>query len=418
MADPPIFTDRHIYRSHGSRPSRRRRLVALGVVLVAAVLALWGLVSVLSRGETAGSPQTAAKEAPSRAPSAAPSALAAEWSGPPSSGLRLKLRDTIVSASISPKSVVSTGTGYVFAQNMMYRHTMTVYDAKTLKLVKTIQDSVEAAAFRIKGHQGTLRGAPVEAAVTPDGRFMFVSQYSMYGDGFYREGHDEGSPASGYDKSFIYRVGLDDLNIDKVIRVGSVPKYVAVTPDQRYVLVSNWTSYSLSVVSVRRSRQVKEVYLGPYPRGIAVDPDSRYAYVAVMGSSDVARVDLRSFAVSWIRGVGAGPRHLCMSPDGKYLYVTCNAAGTVVKVDLRTRRVTDRVATGVHPRSMALAPDGRSLYVVNYDSNTMSKVRTGDMRVLQVVATNSRPIGVTYDLPTKSVWVCCYTGSIMVFRER
>ncbi len=137
---------------------------------------------------------------------------------------------------------------------------------------------------------------------------------------------------------------------------------------------------------MRRSRQVKEVYLGPYPRGIAVDPDSRYAYVAVMGTSDVARVDLRSFAVSWIRGVGAGPRHLCMSPDGKYLYVTCNAAGTVVKVDLRTRRVTDRVATGVHPRSMALAPDGRSLYVVNYDSNTMSKVRTGDMKVLQVVA--------------------------------
>ena len=421
MADPPIFTERHIYRSRGSRPSRRqrrRRLVALGVVLIAAVLALWGLVNVLNGGETAGSPGTAARAAPSRAPSAAPSALAAEWSGPPSSGLRLKLRDTIVSASISPKSVVSTGTGYVFAQNMMYRHTMTVYDAKTLKLVKTIQDSVDAAAFRIKGHQGTLRGAPVEAAVTPDGRFMFVSQYSMYGDGFYREGHDEGSPASGYDKSYIYRVRLDDLKIDKVIRVGSVPKYVAVTPDQRYVLVSNWTSYSLSVVDPRRSRQVKEVPIGPYPRGIAVEPDSRYAYVAVMGSSDVARVDLRSFAVSWIRGVGAGPRHLCMSPDGKYLYVTCNAAGTVVKVELRTRRVTDRVATGVHPRSMALAPDGRSLYVVNYDSNTMSKVRTGDMKVLQIVATNSRPIGVTYDLPTKSVWVCCYTGSIMVFRER
>ena len=40
------------------------------------------------------------------------------------------------------------------------------------------------------------------------------------------------------------------------------------------------------------------------------------------------------------------------------------------------------------------------------------------MKVLQVVQTNPRPIGVTYDLGTKSVWVCCYTGSIMVFRER
>jgi len=89
-----------------------------------------------------------------------------------------------------------------------------------------------------------------------------------------------------------------------------------------------------------------------------------------------------------------------------------------VKVDLETRTVKDRVATGSQPRSMAIAPDGRSLYVVNYNADTMTKVRTSDMSIVQTVRTNSRPIGITYDVPTKSVWVCCYTGSIMVFRER
>ena len=67
---------------------------------------------------------------------------------------------------------------------------------------------------------------------------------------------------------------------------------------------------------------------------------------------------------------------------------------------------------------MAMAPDGKSLYVVNYDSNTMSKVRTSDMKVIQVVNTNAAPIGITYDAPSKSVWVCCYSGSIMVFDDR
>ena len=66
---------------------------------------------------------------------------------------------------------------------------------------------------------------------------------------------------------------------------------------------------------------------------------------------------------------------------------------------------------------MAMAPDGKSLYVVNYASNTMSKVRTSDMKVIQVVNTNAAPIGITYDAPSKSVWVCCYTGSIMVFKD-
>ena len=77
----------------------------------------------------------------------------------------------------------------------------------------------------------------------------------------------------------------------------------------------------------------------------------------------------------------------------------------------------DKVATGTEPRSMAIAPDGKTLFVVNYDSSTMSMVRTSDMKVIQVVNTNQLPIGITYDLPTKSVWVCCYTGSIMVFRQ-
>ena len=344
------------------------------------------------------------------------SSCAAAWTGPPSDKLTLHLRKVIVSASISPKSVVSTGTGLVFAQNMMYKHTITVYDTRTFKLVKTIPDRVVLADFGYKGKTSSVQGAPVEAAETPDHRFMYVSQYSMYGPGFYHEGHDVGGPSSGFDKSFVYRVPLDTLKIDKVIKVGSVPKYLTVTPDQKYLLVSNWDSYTLSVVDVKTSKQIKQIYLGPYPRGIAVSPDSKTAYVAVMGSYDIAKVDLTTFHVSWIRGVGSGPRHIVMSPSGKYLYATLNGEGHVAKIDLRADHVVDKVYTGQQPRSMAMATDGKTLYVVNYDSNTMTAVRTKDMKVIQTVSTNALPIGITYDTPTKSVWLCCYTGSIMVFR--
>ena len=210
-----------------------------------------------------------------------------------------------MSSEISPKSVVSSGTGYVFAQNMMYKHTITVYDSKTAKLVKTIQDEITAADFHVKGHGETIRGAPVECAFTPDGRFAYISQYSMYGTGFI-EGHDTCSPGGASD-SYVYRVSLADLKIDKVIKVGEVPKYLAVTPDQKYLLVSNWCSYSLTVIDIHTSKVVKSVYLGPYPRGIAVSPDSKTAYVAVMGTTNIAVVDLTDFSLSWISGVGARP---------------------------------------------------------------------------------------------------------------
>ena len=73
----------------------------------------------------------------------------------------LRLERTITGA-ISPKLVVATGTGLVFAQNMMYRHTMTAYnDAGSL--VKTIPDGVDLAHFGYAGHAGVSRARPGKA---------------------------------------------------------------------------------------------------------------------------------------------------------------------------------------------------------------------------------------------------------------
>ena len=50
-------------------------------------------------------------------------------SGRPSDKARLKLAG-VIGGDISPKSVAASAAGYVTAQNMMYRHTVTVYDAR------------------------------------------------------------------------------------------------------------------------------------------------------------------------------------------------------------------------------------------------------------------------------------------------
>jgi YVTN family beta-propeller protein len=323
-----------------------------------------------------------------------------------------------ISGNISPKSVVASGGGRFVAQNMMYRHSITVYD-RSYRLVKTISDRVDLQALGGPSTGGPVRGGPVEAAFSPDARYAYVSNYSMYGPGYAREGSDSCSPGSAIDRSFVYRVEMRRLVIDRVGQVGQVPKYVAATPDGRLVLVTNWCSYDLSVLSPRTLKELRRIRLGTYPRGIAVDPRSRTAYVAVMGSTRIAVVDLRSFAVRWIEGVGSGPRHLVIDPAGRWLYATLNGEGRVAKVDLRTRRVVARVATGSAPRSMTIAEDGRSLYVVNYQSGTVSKLRTADMRVLQVVRTNRHPIGIAHDLHGRAgyVWVACYTGTIMVFKD-
>ncbi len=310
-----------------------------------------------------------------------------------------------IGGTISPKSVVATGAGLVFAQNMIYSHTITVY-GRDRRLIATIPDAT-----------GGLQGGPVEAAVTPDGRFVYVSNYSMYGPGAGRPGFDACTTGDGIADSTVYRISVASLTVDQVIPVGPVPKFLAVTPDGSQLVVSNWCGDNVSIVDTATGQEMRRVHVGHNPRGLAITADSRTAYVALMGGNRLAVIDLATGAVRITGAVGGGPRHLNLSPDGRWLYITLNADGAVAKLDTATEQVVARVATGNEPRSASLASDGANLFVVNYESASVSKIRTADMTVVQTVGTATHPIGITYDDETKELWVACYVGRIFIFQD-
>jgi YVTN family beta-propeller protein len=300
---------------------------------------------------------------------------------------------------------------------MMYRHSVTIYDAATMELKKTVPDLVSLSDFGYSKYSGTYKGAPVEGAFSPDGKYLYFTNYAMYGKGFNKEGTDTCSPASGYDKSFLSRVNLANGEIDAVYPVGSVPKVVKVTPDNKYILVSNWCSYTVTIISVETQKTVKTIKIGRYPRGISISSDSAFAYVAEMGGNRIHRIDLASFSVDYIP-IGSNPRAIELSPDGSRLYATLNISGKVIAWDLATNQAIKSVTTGKSARSLAISKDGSSLFVVNFRSGTLSKVRTSDMKVIQNIKVCSEPIGVTYDSVNSRTWVACYGGAIKVFANQ
>ncbi len=390
------------------------RRIVLAVLIAATIVGV--SLAVAAQGDSGGDGHDTAVRAggtPSSTTTSTSSSTTTTTLPVPDSAAPLKLLRT-VGTNISPKSVVASGRGLVFAQNMMYKHSITVYD-RNGELVKTIPDTVDLSQYGITDHPGTSRGAPVEVAFSPDGTKAYVSNYSMYGANWGPEGSDECHPSDHYDNSYVYRVDVKSLAIDNVIGVGAVPKYVATTPNGRYVIVTNWCTFDASIIDVATQKEVKRIPLGPYPRGIVVTPDSKTAYIAVMGGTSIARVDLADFSTSWIYGVGQGPRHLVLSPDGATLYATLNGEGKVAKIDAASGAVQAKVSTGQAPRSMTISADGRYLYIVNYESGTMSKVDAATMQTVQTLPTGFHPIGITYDRQTGDVWVANYTGSIMIF---
>jgi YVTN family beta-propeller protein len=330
----------------------------------------------------------------------------------------LSLIDTIANDNLQPKSIVHSGTGLFFAQNMMYRHNISVFDRQS-KLVATIDDKVDLKDFGVEvvGRSSVVRGSPVEAAFSPDAKYAYVSNYAMYGTGWDPSAIDT-CQGKDRDQSFVYRIDTTTFKIDQVVLVGAVPKFLTVSPDNKYVVVSNFCSLDVSVLDVSTNKEIKRIDVGLHPRGIAITNDSSTAYVTVMGGGVIIAINLRDFTTRIITSAGYTPRHLVLSPDNSVLYVSDNKAGQVRAINPKTDTLIKSVATGSEPRTMVMSDDGFSLYVVNYESDTMVKVRTSDMQIIQTVKTGHHPVGITYDAQLRRVWVANYTGSLSVFEDK
>jgi YVTN family beta-propeller protein len=331
---------------------------------------------------------------------------------------RLTLSMKIADDSLQPKSIVHSGTGLFFAQNMMYRHNVTVLD-RLGNIIARVDDRVNLRDFGIDPGErsAVVKGSPVEVAFTSDGRHAYVSNYKMYGDGW-NPTADDICQGRNWDQSFVYRIDTTTFRIDRVIEVGAVPKFLAVTPDDSTLIVSNWCSLDVSIVNLTTMTQIARVDVGLHPRGIAISPNSSVAYVAVMGGAKIVAITLADLSTRVIDSAGPTPRHLVLAPDGDVIYVTNNRAGTVRSIDTASGRLIGSVRSGTQPRSMSISEDGTCLYVVNYEDATLTKIDTETMKVIQAVDTGYRPVGVTYDPATRSVWVANYSGSLWVFDDR
>ena len=330
----------------------------------------------------------------------------------PAASRTLALVDTIADQRLQPKSVVATPTGLLFAQNMMYRHNVMVLNEHG-EIIRIIDDEIDPASFGLQGP--VVRGSPVEAAVAPDARHVYVSNYKLYGAG-YRSDADDNCDAGAWEDSLVFRINTETLAIDGAVTVGAVPKFMAVTPDGTRLLVANWCGFDVSVIDLASFTEVARIPVGRHPRGLAVSSDSTTAYVAVMGAGIIRTIDLASLEVNGeVVDAGPTPRHLVLSDDDRFLFVTNNYGDTVRKLDLAGRESPIIRSVPSRPRTMVASDDGSSLYVVSYDADTLTVLRATDLEILQQLPTGDRPIGVTFEERTRSIWVANYSGSLMRF---
>jgi YVTN family beta-propeller protein len=98
------------------------------------------------------------------------------------------------------------------------------------------------------------------------------------------------------------------------IPVGMQPTSIVVSPDSRFVYVTNWASQTVSVIRAGTKVVKSTITVGGGPTSVAVTPDGKTLYVANEYGSTVSVIDTAHEMVTGTISVGNGPQWLAMSP--------------------------------------------------------------------------------------------------------
>jgi YVTN family beta-propeller protein len=256
--------------------------------------------------------------------------------------------------------------------------------------------------LRVAGRRLQFSGRPVDLALSPDGRSVFVKNMKnllVVDAASWTLSQTLNYPSSGASLHGI-AVSKDGSHV-----------YVTGSANELY----DWRVATNGIVSFHRTISLPA---GSDPCGLALSADDTKAYVCLSIKNALAVVNLADGTVSRQIPVGIAPWNVVLSPDGDTAYVsdwggrfpvggdlTATSAGTAVVVDTRGVAASGVVSfvnlasglesaqapTGLHPSDLALSHDGNSLFVANANSDTVTVIDTRSRTVRETILIRPDP---------------------------
>ncbi|HVB06707.1 MAG TPA: YncE family protein [Acidimicrobiales bacterium] len=191
----------------------------------------------------------------------------------------------------------------------------------------------------------------------------------------------------------------------RTFTVGTFPDAAAVTPDGKTLYVTNYASNTVTPIAVATGTVEKAIPVGAGPAGIAIAPNGKTAYVTDAGSSPigdtVTPINLKTHKALAPITVGGGPQGIVITPDGATAYVA-NAGGivtgqnaplghTVTPIDLKSGKAGAPITVGNAPTALAMTPDGATVYVANTGSGSVTPLTVAGNSAGVPITVNGSP---------------------------
>ncbi len=354
----------------------------------------------------------------------------------PYSNIIFEKKETLISAQ-GTKSVLFNSSGSkLYAMNL---EGMSVYefDQPTRKILRVFK-------FRPTKGMGwdyeqdksipSYEEKPVEACFSNNDKILWVSLHNAGGivpimiDSF--QFYPKKIDTTSKHITVIYPRSSQKDSFDvPLIQTGKTPKIISRTGDSKYLLVSNWHSYNVSVLEVNSDQYpygkvISTIPVASIPRGIIVDDKNYKSYVAIMGGASIIVLNNWVWQKEDELQVASNPRHIVIDTRGR-LFVSYNKLAQIACVNAETGKTLFTASTHKQPRTIALSKNKQFLFVTCYSGNMVDvfKINNDGFKKLYSLECKGKPVGVDIyeDNDKLEAWVCTYTNgtiNILTFKKR
>lgn len=199
-------------------------------------------------------------------------------------------------------------------------------------------------------------------------------------------------------------IDLKTMEAYRHVPVVAGPHEAAVSPDGRRVLVTNYNKQgvgqqqTLSLIALPSGDTIKTIDLGEYraPHDVRWVDDSRVV-VTVEGSRALLLANVESGAIERVFKTDAGVSHmLALSTDRTRLYCSNMRDGSVSAFDFKTGQKIKDVKTGKECEGVGVTPDGRWVWAGNRAEDTISIIDTTSLEVTKRIQSPGFPYRVQF----------------------
>jgi YVTN family beta-propeller protein len=320
----------------------------------------------------------------------------------------------VVAPTFSAQQPGGKLSGTVVAVNQQ-ADTVTLIDLKTMEAYKHVQ----------------VVGGPHEAAVSPDGRRVVVTNYNKQGVGpqktlslialpggdviktidlgEYRAPHDvrwvdgERVVVTSEANQALLLVNVESGAIERVFKTDAgVSHMLALSTDRTRLYCSNMRDGSVSAFDFKTGQKIKDVKTGKECEGVGVTPDGRWVWAGNRAEDTISIIDTKTLEVTKRIPSPGFPYRVQFTPNGRWALIPHAQASSLVVADVAKQEILKSIPLGMtkveKPSTAGVFPhpDNRHAFVTVRNDNSMLVLDLESGRTLGRVEVQASPDGVAY----------------------